>query len=164
MISSYSKLTVWGPPDVGKDTLVNLVKKVYSRYVLTDPPPFQLYGWVDVSSNSAPEQFWDFFLRRLLEYMPPMPDDTVTIQNYVIEQLTRNRCLVVIDGLKSVDECQKLIDANLIVYGHHSCIIVIAEEESVATFWKQRCPPYAVLNVESLKVKRQVCIPLLVYW
>jgi hypothetical protein len=161
MIStSRGVLIVSGDRGVGKH---RVVAKVYSHYVLTDPPPFQLYGWVDVSSNSTPEQFWDFFLRRLLEYMPPMPDDTVTIQNYVIGQLTRNRCLVVIDGLKSVDDCQKLIDANLI-YGHPSCIVVIAEEESVATFWKQRCPPYAVLNVESLKVKRQVCIPLLVYW
>jgi hypothetical protein len=157
MIStSRGVLIISGDRGVGKH---GVVAKVYSHYVLTDPPPFQLYGWVDVSSNSNPEQIRDFFFRRLIEYMrpSPIPDDTVTIQNYVIEQLTRNRCLVVIDGLKSVDECQKLIDANLIVYGHHSCIIVIAEEESVATFWKQRCPPYAVLNVKSLKVKPQVC-------
>jgi hypothetical protein len=145
---------------------VNLVKKVYSRYVLTDPPPFQLYGWVDVSSNSAPEQIQDFFFRRLLEYMQPqltvpIPDfgtnDTDTIKHYLTDLLTTSRCLVVIDGLNSVDDCQKLIYGTLGRRGwDNSCIIVITEEESVATLCKQALFP--VLNVKPLK---QVCIPLL---
>jgi hypothetical protein len=165
MISSYSKLTVWGPPDVGKDTLVNLVKKVYSRYVLTDPPPFQLYGWVDVSSNSAPEQFWDFFFQRLLEYMQPqltvpIPDfgtnDTDTIKHYLTDLLTTSRCLVVIDGLNSVYDCHELTYGTLQFKCDNSCIIVITEEEGVATLCKQRFFP--VLNVRPLK---QVRIPLL---
>jgi hypothetical protein len=165
MMISSSKLTVWGPPDVGKDTLVNLVKKVYSRYVLTDPPPFQLYGWVDVSSNSAPEQFWDFFFQRLLEYMQPqltvpIPDfgtnDTDTIKHYLTDLLTTSRCLVVIDGLNSVYDCHELTYGTLQFKCDNSCIIVITEEEGVATLCKQRFFP--VLNVRPLK---QVRIPLL---
>jgi hypothetical protein len=167
MIISSSKLAVvWGPPDVGKDTPVNLVKKAYSRYVLTDPPPFQLYGWVDVSSTSAPEQFQDFFFRRLLEYMQPqltvpIPDfgtnDTDTIKHYLTDLLTTSRCLVVIDGLNSVYDCQdQLIYGTLGLGCDNSCIIVITEEEGVATLCKQRFFP--VLNVRPLK---QVCIPLL---
>jgi hypothetical protein len=168
MMISSSKLTVWGPPDVGKNTLVNLVKKVYSCCVLTDPPPFQLYGWVDVSSNPDPEQIQDFFFQRLLEYMQPqltvpIPDfvtnDTGTIKHYLADLLTTSRCLVVIDGLNSVYDCDKLIYPTTLGMGfrcHNSCIIVITEEESVATLCKQAL--FQVLNVKPLK---QVCIPLL---
>jgi hypothetical protein len=57
MLSLYVPLMVlvyspYGAPGVGKNTLEGLVAKVYSHYVLTGPrSPFQLYGWVDVSSH-----------------------------------------------------------------------------------------------------------------
>lgn len=160
-------LTVWAPPGVGKHSLV---AKVYSHYVLTADPSssFQLYGWVDVSSNSnnPPSSLEGFFSQILLSHMRPKlttvpvplgTDDTTDPIQDCINLLAKNRCLVVIEGLQSVEDCHKLINARLI-YGHpHSCIILITAEQSVAAFWEEKTP-HAVCNVKPLNVQQQVCM------
>lgn len=123
-----------------------------SHYVLTDPPPFHLYGWVDVSSSSNPLSL-EGFTQSLLSYMQPqLPEkeeltDTNPIED-CLKLLTKYCCLVVIDGLQSMEDCWKLINARLI-YEHHtdSCIILITADEKVATFWKETSSPHAVCNI-----------------
>lgn len=153
-------VTVWGSPGFGT---YEVVAKVYSHYVLTDRSPFQLYGWVDMYSNPNPLNLEGFFSLSLLSYMRPQLKDAdpnsnhgLTVEDDCINLLTNNRCLVVIDGLQSVEDCQKLIDARLI-YGHrNSCVILITEEESVATFW-EGTTPHAVCYIKPLN-DQQVCM------
>lgn len=154
-------LTVWGPPGVGK---YPLVAKVYSHYMLAaDRSRFKFYGWVDVSSNSNPLSL-EGFCQSLLWYMQPQLEFLFhTTEDPIqdcINLLTKYCCLIVIEGLQSLEDCWVLIDARL-VYGHpNSCIILITGEESVATFWKETTP-YAVFDVKPLHVQQQVCICLL---
>lgn len=160
-----------GTPDSGKDDAAVVVAKVCSQMVLSSTASFELYGWVDVSNSSTPFDVWGFCqvlqsrLRASSTYYSADPVGECS------NLLRERRCLVVIYGLRSEDDCLALERAGLINTSSHSCIVVVTAEKSVADFWPKTkegaTPPAAavcnddiepIAHVGSLSGQQQVCL------
>jgi hypothetical protein len=158
-------ISVWGISGVGKSSLVGMVYyediHKYKR--------FNKYGWVNVSHPFNLREF----SRSLLSDLDPealQAKGTSDIGMMGIKDpiqecyklLHEDECLVVIDGLQSTDEWD-LIKAALPSGPFNSCVIVVTDEASVATYCA--VPDDAVFNVKGLEAdealelfKKEVCL------
>ncbi|WVZ96768.1 hypothetical protein U9M48_042367 [Paspalum notatum var. saurae] len=164
--------TVWGIAGVGKSTLVRsmyshimlgLCQTFENRYgdvidnQLAVRSAFKVYGWVDVPS---PFNLTELSRRLLLDFQSDDPQAKEAAAVGIVEGqdpihgcrriMHQNRCLVVIDGLRSTDDWD-LIKASFLTdaTANKSCLVVITNEERVATHCiddKSR-----VVNVKSLE-------------
>jgi hypothetical protein len=160
-----------GAPDSGKDDdAAVVVAKVCSQMVLGSTASFELYGWVDVSNFSTP-----FDVGGFCQVLQSRLQANSTYSAFPVEKcsdlLRERRCLVVIYGLRSEDDCLALERAGLINTSSHSCIVVVTAEKSVADFWPKTkegaTPPAAavcnddiepIAHVGSLSGQQQVCL------
>ncbi|XP_066337731.1 uncharacterized protein [Miscanthus floridulus] len=133
-------MSVWGIPGVGKSALV---RNLYCDRILENQQ-FQEYGWVGLS-HSRPFNLRDFsrsllmnFHSESLQAKETAPSNIVGIKDAIgkcREVLSTRRCLVVIDGLQSIQEWD-LIQSSLVSRHSESrtVIIVITTEASIATY------------------------------
>lgn len=124
--------------EVHKTTL-NFLSSVSSKIIFLSNLQFERHGWVDV-----PEPF-DLaeFARRLLldfnSYDPVEMEKTAVgiIQGHnpiqqCYEIIRKQKCQVVIDGLRSTRDWESIKQAFLCHHHKESCILVISTDESVA--------------------------------
>lgn len=139
-------IVIWGHPGVGKTALV---EKVYSQFMLnrvSTTRSFYMCGWVQVSNPFNLMGFSRSLLSVLRPQSPQSPDPIGACSNLV----RNNACLVVIDGLQSMENFWELVNARLI-YGHpYSCIVLITTEKSVITCMASLIPADALLQVKPL--------------
>lgn len=157
-------VTVLGPPNVRKDAVV---AKVCSQLVLSSSinrstPLFELYGWVNVSRRYFNVQR---FSRSLLSVLRPKPKSPYHSTDPVQEcsrLLSKRRCLVVINGLQRTQDCSELANAGLIYKHPNSCIVVVTNDEGVATFWRPAATAAPVCKIKSIEFSggQQVCLLL----
>jgi hypothetical protein len=137
---------VYGIAGVGKSYIV---KHVYYKQVIDQSGIFKKFGWVDVSH---PFNLRDFSWSLLLDLHSGslQPGSILRIRDPVQEcrkLLQKLDCLIVIDGLQSTEEWKLIRAALAIENNNKSRIIVIANEESVATFCSKNC-----WNVQGLEI------------
>ncbi|CAL4987157.1 unnamed protein product [Urochloa decumbens] len=136
---------VFGIAGVGKSYIV---KHVYFKKVI-EHEHFQKFGWVDVSH---PFNIRDFSWSLLLDlHSGALQNGSMLRIRDPIQEcrelLKGHTCLIVIDGLQSTEEWDSIKDALGFEHDNPSRIIVIASEESVATY----CSKYW-WNVEGLEI------------
>lgn len=139
-------LSVWGIAGVGKSALV---KNMYFERIYRNDQLFEKYGWVDVTH---PFNLRDLSRNLLLDFRSE-PVQATGIKDPTQEChkiLKDSRCLVVIDGLQSVEEWD-LIQPALLSRPSGSIIIVITTEASIATHCADN--EGAVFNVKGLEDK-----------
>lgn len=161
-------MSVWGIPGVGKTALV---RNLYCDRILENQQ-FQEYGWVGLS-HSRPFNLRDFsrslltdFHSESLQGKGTAPSSIGGIKHAVRkcrEFLSTHRCLVVIDGLQSIQEWD-LIQSSLVSKHSESktVIIVITTESSIATYCAEK--EELAFNVKTLEAdaafdlfKKEVC-------
>lgn len=134
-------VSLWGIAGVGKSWAVRA-----SYYAsLSNLPELKIYydyghyGWVNVPH---PFNLWDFSRSLLLDlHSESIQRGTkLRIKDPIQECrdiLCEHKCLVVIDGLRSTEEWD-LIKASLVFGNSESHVIVITNEESVATYCQHK--------------------------
>lgn len=158
-------LFVWGISGVGKSSIV---KHVYSSEVLRQPCGFEKFGWVNVCHPfNWRDLLWSLLLDLHSESL--QRSSTLRFKDPIQEcrdLLHEHRCLVVIDGLRSMEE-RYLIKSALEIGHSKSRIIVITNEENVAT----QCATQnnSVFNIKVLEAdevidlfKNKVCIYIII--
>ncbi|KQK16581.2 probable disease resistance protein RXW24L [Brachypodium distachyon] len=120
-VNSPPVMSVWGIPGVGKSALV---RKLYDERKLHSNN-YDKYFWVDVS---RPFNLRDLYLS-LLQGIHPEKDPIEECHSL----LTKHRCFVVIDELRSTKEWD-LMQAALKPKKAKSVIIVITTDKSIATY------------------------------
>ncbi|KAL6890128.1 hypothetical protein ACP4OV_008891 [Aristida adscensionis] len=109
-----------------------LVRTVYCRNVVLQK--FQKYAWVNVSHAFDVSNFYLWLFCQL--YEGPELDYLILMTNWIErlrELLHKQRCLIIIDGLKSKEDWDR-IKNDLISESSSSSIVVISREESIATY------------------------------
>lgn len=142
----FQVMSVWGMVGAGKSALV---KMIFCHKIVDDWRQlqsgrigvFDKYGWVDVCH---PFDLRDFSRSLLFNFHSESlhgnkesaaPHDTMGSKSPILECqniLKQDKCLVVIDGLKSTKEWD-LIQADLVAGSSRNCIIVITNDASIAT-------------------------------
>lgn len=135
MIKNQVVCPVSGIAGVGKSYIV---QHVYYNVIDEHYESFDKFGWVDVSQ---PFNIKDFLWTLLLDlHSATLQHDSMRgIRDPVQEcreLLTKHACLIVVDGLHSTEEWDSIKDALAFEHEQNprSHIIVIANEESVATY------------------------------
>lgn len=163
-------MAVWGIAGLGKSALL---KHVFYE-IMCNSKLYKKYAWV---SLSHPFNLWDFARSILLSFdsegLQPMETanhNTMGSKNPIVEcrEILRSknqRCLIVIDGLQSTKEWD-LIQPELVSgCNPRTVIIVIASEESIATYCRGPKGPFKY-NVKGLEPEvafrlfKEVCFPL----
>lgn len=150
-------MSVWGIAGVGKSALV---RNFYCDRILENQQ-FQEYGWVGLS-QSQHFNVRDFSRRLLMAFQSESIEAKETapslsnlgvkeVVQKCCELLSTRRCLVVIDGLQSIQEWDSM-QSSLLLSRHSNSktvIIVITTEESVATYCADN--EELVFNVKTLE-------------
>jgi hypothetical protein len=142
-------VVIWGPPGVGKTALV---EQVYSEFVLNrlaTHQQFVLFGWVQLPNPFNLTGFCQTLLSVLRPDLPPSPDPIQHCSHLVCNY----PCLVVIDGLQSMEIFWELANARLIYGNPNSCIVLITTENSVVTSMKSILRQDAMFQVKPLDRK-----------
>ncbi|KQJ91713.1 putative disease resistance RPP13-like protein 2 isoform X2 [Brachypodium distachyon] len=144
-------ISVWGIAGVGKSALVKMV--YYGEIDKYDR--FNKYGWVNVCRPFNLRDFSRSLLsdlnRESLQANGTSDFGTMGIKDPIEEcsnLMKKNKCLVVIDGLQSMEEWD-LIKVALANVPSKSCVVVITDEADVATHCA--VPDDAVFNVKGLE-------------
>lgn len=137
---------MYGIAGVGKSYIV---KYVYFTKVI-EHKPFDKFGWVEVSHPFNIRDFsWNLLLDLhsgsfqyggMLRIRDPIQE--------CCELLKHHKCLIVIDGLESMEEWDSIKAAFDINRDYKSRIIVIANEESVAKYCSKYCWSVEGLEIE----------------
>ncbi|TVU10533.1 hypothetical protein EJB05_44070, partial [Eragrostis curvula] len=153
--SATPVVSVWGIAGVGKSHTVAIAYYAgqfgYTDANLKDNFKFATYGWVNVS---YPFSLRDLSQSLLLDlHSESIQRGTkLRIKDPIQEcrdLLHEEKCLVVIDGLRSTEEWD-LIKNSLALGNIETHVIVITNEESVATYCATRKD--AVVNIKGLEV------------
>lgn len=131
---------MFGIAGVGKSYIV---RYVYYKEMVDKDKQFDKFGWIEVSH---PFNMWDFSWSLLLDLHSGClkHGSMLRIRDPIQEcreVLEKNACLIVIDGLQCKDDWDQIKD-GLAIINHDqtrrrrksSRIIVIANEESIATY------------------------------
>jgi ABC-type proline/glycine betaine transport system ATPase subunit len=149
-------MSVWGMPGVGKSALV---RNLYCSRIIENQQ-FEEYGWVSLS-HIQPFNLRDFSRSLLLDFQSESlqtkenaPSRSMVRTKDAIQKccelLSTHRCLVIIDGLQSIQEWDSI--QSSLVSRHtrsKSFIIVITTESSVATYCADK--ETLVFNVKPLQ-------------